>query len=118
MNSPDTQDQEDHDPQDQTPVCLCCLQPVDPLVHYCSHCGEATGQLTPIIPFVNIPWQVRIWSRMWRQIWSSEVPLLGRLLRFVMIVWCVPILLIGLLFKPWRRSSETQNGRTQNEDAD
>lgn len=112
------EDRENQDFQEETPVCLCCLQPVNPLAHYCPNCGEATGQLTPIIPFVNIPWQVRIWGRMWRQVWSREVSIPGRLIRLVMVVLHVPVLLIGLLFKPWRRSSETQNGSPQDEDAD
>ena len=58
---------------DGTPVCIRCFQPVDPLVHYCSHCGEATGRFTHYIPFVNIPWQTRIWGQVWRQIWSRDV---------------------------------------------
>jgi hypothetical protein len=40
---------------------------------------------------------------MWRQLWSREVSLPGRLLRLFMIVWLAPVLPIGLLFKPWRR---------------
>ena len=67
--------------QKETPLCIKCLQPVDPLDYYCPHCGEATGQLTPYIPFVNIPWQVGFWGRMWRQLWSRDISLAGRLFR-------------------------------------
>jgi hypothetical protein len=118
MGSENTEDRESPESQDQTPVCLRCIRPVDPLAHYCPHCGEATAQLTPIIPFVNIPWQTRIWGRMWRQVWSHEVSIPGRLMRLIMIVAFAPVLLIGLLFKPWRKPNEPQDGRTQNEDAD
>jgi len=43
--------------------------------------------------------QTQIWGRMWRQLWSRNVSLPGRLLRLFMIVWAAPILLIGLLFR-------------------
>jgi hypothetical protein len=85
---------------DGTPVCIRCFRPVDPLHHYCPHCGEAVGQFTQYIPFVNIRWQVSVWGRMWRQVWSRNVSFLGRLFRLLMIIWNVPILLlIGLPFK-------------------
>ena len=61
-----------------TPVCIKCMKPVDPLLYYCPHCGEASGQLTQYIPFVNIRWQATVWGRMWRQVWSRDVPISGR----------------------------------------
>ncbi len=89
-------------------MCLRCLRPVDPRAHYCPHCGEATGQLTPLLPFEGIPWQTQIWGRMYRQIWSGHVSIPGRLFRLLMIVWCAPVLLLGLLFRPWDRSRRTR----------
>lgn len=83
-----------------TPVCPRCFKPVDPLAYYCPHCGEATGQLTHYIQFVNIPWQTRVWGRVWRQIWSRDISLPGRIFRLFMVVWNVPIMLIGVFFKP------------------
>ena len=64
-----------------------------------------------MLPFVNIPWWTRIWGRVWRQMWSREVSLPARLLRLFMILWYVPILLIGLLFKPWRNTSEMEQNK-------
>ncbi|MBN1507047.1 MAG: hypothetical protein JW955_09385 [Sedimentisphaerales bacterium] len=93
----------------ETPLCLRCLRPVDPHAYYCPNCGEATGQLTPYIPFVNIPWQVDIWGQMWRQVWSPRVSIPGRIFRLLMIVWNVPILLVGLIPALWRRPQEQQN---------
>jgi len=81
----------------ETPVCSRCFQPVDPRAYYCPYCGQATGQLTPYIPFVNIPWQAGIWGQAWRQVWSRDISVAGRLFRLFMIVWNVPILLIGLI---------------------
>jgi len=84
---------------DGTPVCIKCFKPVDPLAHYCPNCGSATGQFTHYLPFVNIRWQASVWGQAWRQIWSRDVSIGGRLFRAIMIVWNVPIMLIGLLFR-------------------
>jgi hypothetical protein len=103
MNTDDTEyDENSGDPQ-ETPLCLRCLRPVDPRAYYCPHCGEATGQLTPYIPFVNIPWEVRIWGQAWRQMWSRDVSIPGRLFRLLMIVWNVPIMLLGLIPRLWHK---------------
>jgi hypothetical protein len=97
-------DQNKHEEPDKsdagTPVCLRCFQPIDPLAYYCPHCGEATGQLTHYIPLVNIPWQARVWGKVWRQIWSRDISLPGRAFRLLMVVWNVPIMLMGSFFKP------------------
>ncbi len=84
---------------DGTPVCVKCFRQIDPLLYYCSNCGEASGQFTQYIPFVNIRWQASVWKRMWRQIWSSNVSIPGRVFRFLMIIWNAPIMLIGLIFQ-------------------
>jgi len=90
----------------ETPVCIGCFRPVDPLAHYCPNCGAATGQFTHYLPFVNIRWQASVWGQAWRQMWSREVSLPGRLFRFFMIVWNAPVMLIGVLFKPRRETQE------------
>jgi hypothetical protein len=102
-----------------TAVCVRCFRPIDSLAHYCPHCGEATGQLTHYLPFVNIPWQTRVWGQVWRQIWSRDVSLPGRAFRLFMVVWNVPIMLIGLFFKsgqkpeknPRRPETESDQGK-------
>ena len=93
---------------DGTPVCLRCFQPVDPLAHYCPHCGEATGQFTQYLPFESIPWITRVWGHVWRQIWSRDVSLPGRAFRLFMVIWNVPVMLIGLLFKPRQEQKQEQ----------
>lgn len=98
----ETQSEEQDIPEDEgdgTPVCLKCFQPVNPLYNYCPDCGGATGNFTHYLPFVNIRWQASVWGQAWRQVWFPDVSILGRLFRFIMIVWMVPIMLIGLLFK-------------------
>jgi hypothetical protein len=90
----------------ETPVCIGCFRPVDPLAHYCPNCGAATGQFTHYLPFVNLRWQASVWGQAWRQMQSTDVSLPGRLFRLFMIVWNVPVMLIGVLFKP-RREEDT-----------
>lgn len=107
---------EEQDQQGEpTPLCINCLQPVDPLHYYCPNCGEATGQLTQYIPFVNIPWQITVWGRMWRQVFSRETSIPGRLFRLIMIIWNVPLLLIGLFFI---RSQKTKDQNLQQPEDD
>ena len=100
-----------------TPVCIGCFRPVDPLAHYCPHCGAATGQFTHYLPFVNIRWQASGWGQAWRQMWSREVSILGRLFRLVMIVWNVPVMLIGLLFRPKREIEKEQGQQSTSADS-
>ncbi|MBC8472156.1 MAG: hypothetical protein H8D56_22070 [Planctomycetes bacterium] len=92
-----------------TPVCIKCFKPVDPLAHYCSNCGSATGQFTHYLPLESIRWQASVWGQAWRQIWSREVSIGGRLFRAIMIVWNVPIMLIGLLFRSNREIEKEQS---------
>ena len=87
------------DTGDGTPVCIGCMKPVDPRLYYCPHCGEAFGQLTQYLPFVNIRWQITVWGRIWRQIFSRDISIPGRLFRLVLVIWNVPFMLIGLFFR-------------------
>jgi len=96
-----------------TPVCIRCFRPADPLAHYCPNCGAATGQFTHYLPFINIRWQASVWGQAWRQLWSREVSVPGRLFRLFMIVWNVPIMLLGLLFKS---SREIVNNQSENDE--
>ena len=104
----ENQDFSEDQPQPK-PLCTNCMKPVDPRSYYCPHCTEATGQLTQYLPFVNIPWQARTWGRMWRQIWPKEVSIPGRLFRLIMIIWNVPIILIGLLFREQKTEKQQPN---------
>ena len=99
METPPEESDVIKDDGEAIPVCIKCFKPVNHLANYCPNCGEATGNLTQYLPFVNIQWQADFWGKAWRQIWSPDISIAGRLLRFSMIVWLVPILLIGLLFK-------------------
>jgi hypothetical protein len=94
---------------DGTPVCLKCFSPVEPLAHYCANCGEASGTFTTYLPYECIPWETRIWGQMWRQVWSRDVSILGRLFRFLFLVWFCPFILIGLIPKLWQAFRKCQH---------
>ncbi|MBP7053112.1 MAG: hypothetical protein KBE65_19065 [Phycisphaerae bacterium] len=113
--SDDARMEEDGNQEPPTPLCLRCLRPVASVHHYCPHCGEATGRFTTYLPFERIPWETRIWGQMWRQLWSREVSIPGRLLRLFMIVWAAPILLIGLLFRRQREPDRKEPDKTAQE---
>jgi len=100
--------EEPDDSGDGTPVCIRCFRPVDPIAHYCPHCGEATGQFTQYLPYESIPWLTGVWGQVWRQIWSRDVSLAGRAFRLLMVVWGAPVILIGLLFRPRQRPEQEQ----------
>lgn len=102
MGSEDLEKRDIGEEGQETPVCLKCMEPVDRLEYYCPHCGEACNQLTPYLPFVNLQWAATGWGRVWRQMWSGDTSIKGRIFRLFMIVWNVPFLLVGLLFKKSR----------------
>lgn len=83
--------------REQVPLCLHCLDPVDPLAKVCPHCGGAVGQLTPYLPFEAIRWEAGIWGQMWRQVWRGSLSPASRTFRFLIIVWFAPVLLVGSL---------------------
>lgn len=116
MNAESTEHEQTVGEAPETPLCLRCLRPVDPRAYYCPYCGEATGQLTPYLPFVNIRWQAGIWGQMWRQVWSRDIGLPGRLFRLFMILWNVPILLIGLVPGLWHRPDKEEHPPTASPD--
>ena len=95
-----------------TPICIRCMKPIDPLAYYCPHCGEASGQLTQYLPFVNLRWIVSVWGKMWRQVFSRDISISGRLLRFILITWNVPILLIGLFFREKQKNNTIDKPET------
>ncbi len=118
MESEIEKSRENSEHKKETPLCLNCLQPVNPLHHYCPHCGRAVGQLTPIMPYESIRWQVDIWGKMWRQLWSREISFTGKLFRLFMIIWNVPIMLVGLIPKLWQKTrakTPKYDGRSDNE---
>ena len=94
-------DNETNEANEPQPLCLGCLEPIDPLHYYCPKCGEASGQLTPYIPFVNIRYNNSIFIRMWHKLWHEKTGVWMKIVSFALIVLFVPIMLIGLPFVLW-----------------
>jgi hypothetical protein len=90
---------------DAVPVCWGCLTPVDPLQHYCHACGTATGQFTPNIPFVNIPFSVslldRLWTRIWFPRWESPVRRVGYFALLLSLAARFDGFILLFVFLPW-----------------
>ena len=106
--SPIVHDENDRQGE-ETPVCVRCFRPSDPLVHYCPHCGEATGMWTTYLPYENIRWYAGIYARMWNEVWSRDVSMPGRILRMIIIVMFAPIMLVGLIPKFWHNLKMNKN---------
>jgi predicted amidophosphoribosyltransferase len=100
-----------HLPPQTVPLCLNCLQPYDPLLHYCPKCGAAVGQLTPYIPFVSIGYQCEFWGRLWKKLWSRQQGhVLVRILGVVLILLFMPILLLAIPFVIRARQRPSRRG--------
>jgi len=86
-----------------TPVCPHCLTPFDPdTQYYCAHCGRGVADVTPYVPFVNIPFNCAIFGSMWRKVWrEGNVGFGRRLFCLLLIVIFAPIMLLGLPFIVW-----------------
>lgn len=80
--------------------CPQCMTPFEAGQYYCNKCGFAVGNLTPYVPFVNIPFECYIWQRMWKRVWSDDpaTGFLKRALFLTMIGAMQPVMLLGLPF--------------------
>ena len=87
---------------DATPCCPHCLAQISPLEDYGSHCGEAVGQLTGVIPFVNIRFQTNFYGKLWRKLWYHEgVGMLTRAICLLCIMLLAPVMFLGLPVVIW-----------------
>ena len=74
-----------------TAVCTGCGRPVRRGQYYCEHCGTAVSNLTPYIPYVNIPFNYGPFNNIWKGAKESGVTGWRRVLLYV---------LMGVLFAP------------------
>lgn len=96
-------DEDDDASTEATPLCLHCLERVDPLDHVCANCQGAVGQLTPYLPFESIRFEASIWGRMWHQMNGRRKPVCGRMLRLFLIAgFAWPVLLVWV-HPAWQR---------------
>jgi hypothetical protein len=93
----------------ELPLCLNCIRPVSPLDHYCPHCGQSVGQLTPYLPYEGIWFNAGMWGKLWDRLWYKNVDTVARkCFFFFLILIGTPILLLALPTVWWWKSRENQ----------
>ncbi|MHC4958546.1 MAG: hypothetical protein ACYTGN_09225 [Planctomycetota bacterium] len=97
--------------EQDVPLCTRCLRPVRKSDHYCE-CGEAVGQFTTYLPFVDIPFQADFLGGIWRWTWRPGRNWIARALSIVSLgLIAAPLIVFGLPYLLWvklrgpRRSS-------------
>ena len=85
----------------EVPLCSRCLEPVRPRDYYCERCGQAVGQYTTYLPYIDIPFQVDFLATLWRRLWSRDTGPLARIGFFLMVLFLTPILFLALPFILW-----------------
>ena len=95
----------DEDADEATPVCLHCLEPIASNQYYCAKCGESVGQLTGILPFINIRFQALFIGALWRRAWHDAKAPVGIRILCGMIAFLAapPVMLIALPFVLWEK---------------
>ena len=86
---------------DGVPCCTGCGRPYVRGQYYCDHCGTAVGNLTPYIPYVNIPFNYGPFRDMWKGlIGTVGMPLWKRAVSAVLILATalIPVSVTGLPF--------------------
>ena len=78
-------------------VCLNCGAKVEEGQYYCPECNSSTGQYTPYLPFVNIPFNYSMHQTMWRKLKSKDVGLLYKITAILFILLTAPIMIVGFL---------------------
>ncbi|MBT7304442.1 MAG: hypothetical protein HN849_33210 [Victivallales bacterium] len=75
------------------PVCSKCLAPVaSASQHYCQGCGNAIGEFTPYVPFVNIRFNCSLFATLWHKLKDPEVPIVHKFIPAVVLLLFAPLL--------------------------
>jgi hypothetical protein len=86
----------------EVPLCTRCLRPVSKADYYCPHCGEAVGQFTTYLPFIDIPFQADFLGGIWRWTWRPGRNWLVRAVSIALLALiAAPLLLIGFPYLLW-----------------
>jgi len=100
----------DRDVNEEIPLCSECLTPYHEFEHYCKKCGAGVGMYTPYMPFVNIPFNIRIWKKLWKKLWFDKKPLsIVKIFYLLLIIIISPFLLIGIPFVIWEKYRRKNN---------
>jgi hypothetical protein len=85
------------------PLCLRCLRPAPAVHYYCPHCGEATGQLTPYLPFVRIKFEMDFVGTWWNRATGPGLAWPRRVAMLLVLALDMPAaIVLGLVAWPWR----------------
>ena len=91
---------------DAVPLCPACLEPCNPLDHYCPNCGsnEAINPVASYMPFESIRFETGLIGKMWRKTWAPKTPGIDRAINILLLILFYPlILLIGLPVVIWQK---------------
>ncbi|HUU43168.1 MAG TPA: hypothetical protein VMX57_05280 [Planctomycetota bacterium] len=102
----ETRDDVACDPE-EIPCCTGCGRPYVKGQYYCQHCGTAVGNLTPYVPYVNIPFNYGPFTDLWKTLrGEAGAGIPRRILAAFVIILMSPIMIIGLpiVFIEWLRN--------------
>ena len=86
------------------PLCPQCLTPFEPLQHYCANCGGTVGDYTRYMPFVNIPFQVEFFGKVWKLFWNGNISFFKKIGIFpILISLWGSLFWVGVPFEIWKK---------------
>lgn len=82
--------------EDAIPLCPSCLEPCDPMTHYCPNCAsnETINPLASYMPFVDLRFRVGMLGKLWRKTWSQDTSWIDGAIYFLMFMLFCPLLLV------------------------
>ena len=81
-----------------TPLCTGCGRPVEGDGYYCPHCGAAVRNVTPYVPYVNIPFNYAPLGSLSEDAGTGGHGVVHWLMFAVFSIILLPIYAIGLPF--------------------
>lgn len=79
--------------QEEVPLCPNCLEPVNPLLHYCRACGstDAINPLTTYMPWESLRFEYGGYGKLWRMIVQRRRPAWQTALLVLILLVAAPI---------------------------
>jgi hypothetical protein len=104
MKEPEKPDpMEGFEDEEEVPLCTGCGRPYRSALYYCDPCGAAVGNLTPYVPYVNIPFNYKPLADLTARVRRGEpVGVLEWVVYFLLAITSFQIILLALPWRPWR----------------
>lgn len=107
--------------EDAVPSCPHCLAEVTTEQYYCHRCAYPTGQLTGLLPFVNIRFEALYIGGVWRTIWYGRGASVAwrACLLLVLVLLCLSdvglllMFIVGLPFVIWDKLRGSDGADTE-----